>query len=72
MYDHVQEVKEGGKYLQDEFTKLGLRWFGGNYTNGILIFLKNEDETGSLIDYLKKEKFIFVEPLSHHIIYVSV
>lgn len=56
MYDHVQEVKEGGKYLQDEFTKLGLRWFGGNYTNGILIFLKNEDETGSLIDYLKKRK----------------
>lgn len=38
MQDHVKKVKEGSKYLQTELTKLNLKWFGGNYTNGLLFF----------------------------------
>lgn len=56
MQNHVREVKEGSEYLQKEFTKLGLKWFGGNYTNGILVFLDSESEVYDLIGYLKKRK----------------
>ncbi len=56
MQRHVKEVKEGSQYLQGELTKLGLRWFGGNVTNGILIFLNNENETKDLSSYLKERK----------------
>ena len=41
--DHIAQVKKGAKFLQKELTNLGIKWFGGNYTNGILIFLKNTD-----------------------------
>ncbi len=54
--EHIKEVKEGGQYIQEELTKLGLRWFGGNVTNGILIFLENEKETKDLALYLKEKK----------------
>jgi len=57
--DHVREVKKGSKYLQAELTKLNLRWFGGNYTNGLLLFLNNEKEVDSLVKYLK-EKYIYI------------
>ncbi len=52
----IKEVKEGSQYLQGELTKLGLRWFGGNVTNGILIFLNNENEAKDLCLYLKERK----------------
>lgn len=56
MQNHVKEVKDGARYLQGELTKLGLRWFGGNYTNGLLIFLNSEKEVNSFIGYLKERK----------------
>jgi histidinol-phosphate aminotransferase len=55
LQEHVREVKEGAQYIQKELTKLGLRWFGGNVTNGILIFLNNENETKDLVEWLKKK-----------------
>lgn len=53
LQEHVREVKEGAQYIQKELTKLGFRWFGGNFTNGILIFLNNENETKDLVEWLK-------------------
>ena len=56
MQDHARAVKEGGNYLQDELTKLGFRWHGGNFTNGMLVFLDKKDDVGDLIKSLKKRK----------------
>ncbi len=51
---HVKEVSQGAKYVQKELTSLGLRWFGGHVTNGILIFLNSEEESTELISYMKQ------------------
>ncbi|SVD78302.1 uncharacterized protein METZ01_LOCUS431156, partial [marine metagenome] len=53
---HVQEIKEGSAFIQKELTQLGLRWYGGNYTNGILIFLNSKKESEDIVAYLKKKK----------------
>jgi len=56
MQDHVKEVKEGSSYFQEELTRLGLRWFGGNYTNGMMIFFNGKSEVDDLIGYLRERK----------------
>ena len=56
---HVQEVKEGSAYLQEQLNKLELSWYGGNYTNGILIFLKDKEASSKLVTYLR-EKRIYI------------
>lgn len=56
LQEHVREVKEGAQYIQKELTKLGFRWFGGNFTNGIMIFLNDESETKDLVTYLQGRK----------------
>lgn len=56
MKDHVREVKEGSAYIQKELTRLGLKWHGGNVTNGILIFLDSEAETKDVVAYLREKK----------------
>jgi histidinol-phosphate aminotransferase len=56
MKDHVAEVKAGAKYLQQEFTRLGLRFHGGDYTNGILIFLKTPAQSKECVAALKEQK----------------
>jgi histidinol-phosphate aminotransferase len=53
---HVREVKEGAVYLQQEMTKIGVPWHGGNVTNGILLFLNNDKEPRKLEHYLKEKK----------------
>lgn len=73
--NHVREVKEGSQYIQKELTNLGLRWFGGNVTNGILIFLNNENESKDLVAYLKKKKIYIrgsFEPPYHSCVRVSI
>jgi histidinol-phosphate aminotransferase len=56
MQDHVKEVKTGARYLQQELTRLGLRWHGGDYTNGILIFLKSPAQSKEAVAHLKEQK----------------
>jgi len=56
MRKHAQEVREGSIYLQDELTRLGLRWHGGKFTNGILVFLDSNDTVNDLIGNLRKKK----------------
>lgn len=54
--EHIKEVKEGSMYLQEELDKLGLRWYGGNFTNGILIFLKSKEDSDNLVSFLGEKK----------------
>lgn len=56
---HIAEVKEGSIYLQNELSKLNIRWHGGKFTNGILIFLKNAESSKELVSYLM-EKEIYI------------
>jgi len=53
---HVQGVKQGTAYLQHELSKLGIRWHGGNVTNGILLFLDNDKEPQELEQYMRRRK----------------
>jgi histidinol-phosphate aminotransferase len=55
MRDYVALVKNGSEYLKNEIEKLNLKWHGGDYTNGILIFLNDKDETQNLINYMKNK-----------------
>ena len=54
--DHVREVKEGAEYLKKEFDKLNIKYHGGDYTNGIMIFLHNSKEAKSLYQFLQDNK----------------
>lgn len=53
---HVKEVKEGSAYIQKKLTEMGIKWHGGNYTNGILIFLKNKAESEEVVAHFKSKK----------------
>ena len=54
--EHVKEVRGGAQYMQDELTSLGLSWYGGNVTNGILIFLDNPQDSKEVVAFLKEKK----------------
>jgi histidinol-phosphate aminotransferase len=54
--DLISEVKEGAKYLQDELNALSLKWHGGDYTNGILIFLNSAEESNAVYHYMRERK----------------
>ena len=56
---HIQEVKEGSKFLREKLNLLGLSWYGGEYTNGIMIFLENGKKSQELVKYLN-EKGIYI------------
>ena len=56
MKDHVAQVKAGAGYLQQALTKMGLRWHGGQYTNGILIFLNSPQESKDAVAFLRDRK----------------
>ncbi|MFC1462401.1 pyridoxal phosphate-dependent aminotransferase [Verrucomicrobiota bacterium] len=53
---HVADVKEGAAYIQEELSGLGLRWHGGNFTNGILVFLGSKQESEEAVAHLKTKK----------------
>jgi len=54
--DLVSEVKEGAKYLQNELNNLELKWHGGDYTNGILIFLDSAEKSKAIYNFMRKRK----------------
>lgn len=54
--DHVREVKQGAQYVQEALTQMGIRWHGGNYTNGILIFLKDPAQAKDVVAHLREKK----------------
>lgn len=56
MKKYTAEVKEGAEYVKQQLTMFGYRFHGGNYTNGMLIFLENKDATEKLLSCLKDKK----------------
>ena len=54
--DVISEVKEGVGYLQSELENLGIRWHGGNYTNGILIFFNSAEQSEAVYQFMRKQK----------------
>ncbi len=56
MNEYAKEVQKGRDYIKSELSKLGFRYFGGNLTNGMLIFLNNKKETEDLLAFLKLRK----------------
>lgn len=54
--EHVREVKEGATYLWRELDALGLKWHGGEFTNGILIFMNSAAESKALFTYMRERK----------------
>jgi histidinol-phosphate aminotransferase len=56
MNDYVKNVKEGSKYVKDRLKELGFRFLGGDFTNGMLIFLENKKQTEDLLNSLKAKK----------------
>ena len=53
---HVQEVKQGAQYIHQELKKLGLRYYGGELTNGLVIFLESEDESNRIVLFMEQQK----------------
>ena len=53
---HVKETKDGSAYIQNELDKRKIRWYGGNYTNGILIFLDSKAQSDQLVKYMNENK----------------
>jgi histidinol-phosphate aminotransferase len=56
MHDYVRGVEEGREYVKKELQRLGVRYFGGNVTNGMLIFLRDKDDTENLLATLKEDQ----------------
>lgn len=56
MHDHVKEVKAGAQYLKNELKKAGIRFHGGDLTNGILIFLDSPAAVKETVEYLREKK----------------
>lgn len=56
MRKYVAEVSQGRNYVQNRLSKLGVRWFGGNFSNGMLIFLRDKKQTQELLEALKEKK----------------
>ena len=73
--DHIKEVKEGVQYLKRELENLNIKYHGGDFTNGIMIFLNNANESESLLQYLSDNKIYirgaFEEPY-HSCVRVSL
>ena len=54
--EHVRQIKEGSSYLKQEIQKFNLRYHGGEYTNGIIIFLKSKQDSDNVVSFLKEKK----------------
>ncbi|MFH1772671.1 MAG: histidinol-phosphate transaminase [Candidatus Omnitrophota bacterium] len=67
--DYVDSLNQGRKYIKEELSKMGFKYSGGSFTNGMLIFLNSEQETSELIEYLKKRNIYvrgsFGEPIKN-------
>jgi len=53
---YVAELKEGLRHIKTSLKEMGFRFFGGEHTNGMLIFLSDKAQTENLLAFLKKRK----------------
>jgi len=56
METHVAGVKAGAEFLKKQLQRLGLSWWGGDVTNGMVIFLDSAGSAEDLVLALRKEK----------------
>ncbi|MBB90291.1 MAG: histidinol-phosphate transaminase [Rhodospirillales bacterium] len=56
MADHVGEVKAGTACLQAGLDELGVPWHGGEYTNGLMIFLRSNAEASGAVAFMRERK----------------
>lgn len=56
MADHVQEVKAGVADLQAGLDELGVPWHGGQFTNGLMIFLRTDIEASGAVAFMRERK----------------
>src|SRR5437667_6366502 len=56
MRDYVRATAKGRDYLRKELDRLGMRWHGGDYTNAMLVFLRDNDSVKELVAFLKARK----------------
>ena len=54
--NHVNQIKNGSKYLIREFQRINQPFFGGKVTNAMLVKLKSKKEVDNLKKYLEKKK----------------
>ena len=52
---HVQEVKQGAQYIHQELEKLGLRYYGGELTNGLVIFLESGEDSNKIVLFMEQQ-----------------
>ena len=52
---HVQEVKQGAQYIHQELKKLGLRYYGGELTNGLVIFLESGEDSNRIVLFMEQQ-----------------
>ncbi|MBF0155165.1 MAG: histidinol-phosphate aminotransferase family protein [Magnetococcales bacterium] len=69
LQEHVREVREGSRYVQEQLTQLGIRWHGGNLTNGLLFFLQSKQQSEELVAFMRARKIYirgaFEPPYDH-------
>ena len=56
MGDYVRETKLGRDFLREELDSMKICWYGGDYTNAMLIFLQDADAVKDLVSFLKQKK----------------
>ena len=54
--EHVKQIKEGSRYLQNKFKQINQNYIGGNVTNGLLIKLKRKSHLEKLRKFMEKRK----------------
>lgn len=55
MREYVDKLKEGREYVQNRLSEFGIRWSGGNFSNGMLIFLRDKQQTEELLGVLRRK-----------------
>jgi histidinol-phosphate aminotransferase len=56
MLDHVAAVKAGADFLKARLDNMGFKWWGGDVTNGMIIFLDRVDAVENLVRVLREQQ----------------
>lgn len=67
MTKYVDDLKKGKDYVQKRLSKLGIRWYGGNFSNGMLIFLRDKQQTQDVLEILGQKKIYLRGAFEHPI-----
>lgn len=56
MHDYIQQESKGRKFLKEKLTAMGLRTFGAEKTNALLIFVETQARANDLIARMRTRK----------------